>query len=106
MAADTPDRLVAFLFQPLVAEILRVKVVHLERTVVHVICLVRAQKEAVMINKLHSSIDVSEQRHVLPRGTAVGLYPEKVRRDDIEVVGVELDLCCEVLHAQTVMTEL
>ena len=106
MPSDTPDRLVAFLLQPLVAEVLCVEIMDFEGAVVDVRCFGLVQEEAMVVYVFGASVDVSEERNVLLRSVLVGFHPEKVRGDNVEGSRVELDLRLEVLHAEAVVTEL
>ena len=123
VAADAPDGLVPFAREPLVAEVLRVEVVDLEGAVVHVCGRVCVQEEAVVVHVLGPAVDVGEEGDVfscillLGRGGGGGVvaavvvgvrlrHPEKIRRDDVEVARVELDLRLEILDAETVVTQL
>ena len=89
MPPHAPDGLVPFLRQPLVAQVLRIKVVDLERGVVDVRCVVLVQEEAVVVHVLFAAVDVRKQSNVLPLGILVRLHPEEVGRDDVEVARIE-----------------
>ena len=57
---DAPNRLVPLGGQPLVAQVLRVKVVHLERAVVHVRGGAGGHEEGVVVHGVRAAVDVRE----------------------------------------------
>ena len=45
-----------------------------------------------------------EECDVFPGSVFLGLHPENIGRDDVEVSSIELDLCLEVLDAEAEVT--
>lgn len=103
--ADTPHALVPLGRQPLMAKLLRVEVVHLERTVVDVRFLSLAQEDCVVIDVVSASVNVSKDGDVFLCAVP-GVNIEQVAWHKVERVGVPAQLCGEVLHAKAVMTQL
>lgn len=89
MPSHTPDALIILVGQPLMAQLLGVEVVDLERTVVHVCGGVAAHKEAVVVDKVGSAVDVREHRHV--DGLSVLIDVQEIGGNDVEVGRVEAD---------------
>lgn len=115
VAADAPDGLVLFLGEPLVAQRLRVEVVHLERAVVHVLLNPRRQRRQehrVVVHQILAPVDVCEQRHffahrcVRLRVDLVQRHVQDVARYDVEVPCVPFHGCREVGDVETKVAEL
>lgn len=109
MPADAPDRRVSLLAKPLMAEILCVEIVHLERGVVHVRRRVRRQEERVMVDGHLAAVDVREERDILGLAFTLGPFGrhvEEVGRRDVERARVPLDLRREVTHAEPEVAQL
>lgn len=71
MSSDAPDALVALLREPLVAQVLRVDVVHLEAAVVHVRAGRAVDEEGVVVDVGGAAVDVGEERDVAGGGGGV-----------------------------------
>lgn len=87
------------------AKQLSVEIVNLKGAVVYVRRLVRAQEKRVMINVLHSPIDVSEKSNVFPSPLLVGNV-QPICGYEVEISEVELPLSLEFLDAQAKMAQL
>lgn len=59
---------------------------------VDVTCLVRVQEEAVVIHVVRAPVNVGEEGNVPFRTVLLGLNPEEIGGDDIEVSCVEVYL--------------
>jgi len=108
MPANTPHTLIPFLREPLMTEILRVKVVDFETGVVDVRGWVRRHEESVMVNIVLSAVDVCEDGDIaclLVARRWIGDV-EEVRRREIEIARVPLQLCWKVLYTEPVVAEL
>jgi hypothetical protein len=134
MSPDTPDGFIALLGQPsishgqnfvflsfvfflcsccscrvgqnsLVTEELRVEIVHLKGTVVHVGLDVGAQEEGMVVDKVFTAVNVGEERHV-PLLAPLLLDEEPVGGHEVEVPRIELPLRFEVGDAEAEMAEL
>jgi hypothetical protein len=89
----------------MVAQVLCVEIMHLERRVVHMRRRVGAHEEAVVVDVLLSTIDVCEHSNDAPlAGFSIDI--EKVTWHHVEMRRVEFEDCVEVLDAETVMAEL
>lgn len=67
MPAHAPAVLVSPFLQPVVAEDLQIKIVHLERRVVDVAFWTFVEEEAMMVDELIATVEVEERRHVFSR---------------------------------------
>jgi len=105
VSPDAPDGLVALLGQPLVTQHLSVVVVYLERAVVYVARLVGAHEEGMVVDVVVAAVDVREDGHVLLRSVRL-VDVQEVRRYEVEVFQVEVQLAGKVLYAQTIVAEL
>lgn len=65
MPTDTPHRLVVLVCEPLMAQFLRIKVMHFKRAMVDMCCGVCAHEETVVIDVLAATVDMSEERDIL-----------------------------------------
>lgn len=104
MTANAPYWRVPLLGKPLVTQILGIKIMHLKRAMMDVARLVSAHEEGVMIYKIVTTINMRKERHVLP--SVRGIYVEEVRRGEVEIARIKVDLFLEILHAQTEMPQL
>ena len=78
---------------------------HLKGAVMHVASLVRAHEEGMMVDRLFAAINMSKDCYVLLLIFG-SVDVKEVRRDEVEVAGVELNLVGKVLDTETEMTEL
>lgn len=76
MSSHTPYTLVSLFGQPLVTQLLGIKVMHLERAVMHVRSGIGAYEETVMVNKLGASIDMRKHGHI--NSLRVFLYVQEI----------------------------
>lgn len=115
MSADAPDRGVGLFGEPLVAEGLGVKVVHLERTVVHVFLHAvrqRRQEHGVVVHQILAAVDVREQCDFLAcrcvgfRVDLVQRHVQDVARHNVEVSRVKVHGRGEVGHVESEMAQL
>ena len=65
MSSNTPHRFVPLRCQPLMSQVLRVKVMDLKASMVHMCRLVRAHEECVMVNVVLTAVNVAEYRNLL-----------------------------------------
>ena len=111
MPSKTPDILVPLLHQPLMAQVLRVEVMHLKRTVVYMWLRDRAvgrqtrDEKRMMINQILSTINVSEHRNFLSL-TVRQINIKHVRRHDVEVLRIPFHQGGELFRDETEVTEL
>lgn len=104
VSADTPNRLVAFVRQPLMSQFLCIKIMDLEGTMVNVGCGVCAHEETVVIDVLISPIDMREQRDILL--VAFIFHVQEVSRHKIECCRIESDEILELLCANSEVAKL
>ena len=106
VSSDAPDRLIALLGEPLVADMLGVKVMHLERAMMNMTGLVGAHEESMMIDMVRATVNVSEDGNILLVTPIRLLQIEEVGRNKVEGPGVKAHLILEVLYAQPVVSQL
>lgn len=88
-------------------EQLGIKIVHLERRVMHMRRRGRAHKEGMMIDKLLAAINMRKEPHVPHApGRALIRHAQEIRRHEVEITGIELDLGRQVRDAEAVVAEL
>jgi len=96
MSSDPPHGGVLFRHQPLVAQLLRVEVVHLETAVVDVGRGVCGHEEGVVVGVLLAYVDVHEGCDVFA-GLALAGDEEEVGGCEVEGAGVEVEHVFEAL---------
>lgn len=105
---QTPDELVSFLHQPVVAHGLRVHVVDLEAAVVDVRRLLSRgeldAKQRVVVDQIVAAVDVGEHSHVDRLTVRVGV--ENIGRNKVEVFGVKVHHGVKVVYDKTIVAEL
>ena len=112
MPANSPDRLVVFLREPLVAQSLGVIIVDLETTMVDVMLPARrrtGQENRVMIDQIVAKVDVSEHGDFLPFSLAFRtgyVEVEDVGGYNVEVLRVPVHFDGKLLHYQAEVAEL
>ena len=106
VSSDPPDRLIALLGEPLMAHMLGVKVMHLERAMMNVTGFVGAHEESMMIDMVRATVDVSEDGNILLVTPIRLFYVEKVGRDKVECSGVKAHLISKVLYTQPIVSQL
>lgn len=120
MPPNAPNTLVSFRRKPLMPQILRIEIVHLEAGMMNMRSLVRAHEKGMVINIVLAAVDMAEDGHFLgvfrPRTArpsahlrvlGTGLVDvQNVRRHQVEMPRVEVELCGEVLHAEPVVSQL
>ena len=105
MATHAPHRLVALLSEPLMAQLLSVKVMHFKGAMVHMDPLgIHAHENRVVIRMSFSKIKMGEHGH--DNLVAIFLNIEQVTRHDVEVGRVELDEGVHILCGVAKMTQL
>lgn len=100
-----PDRLVALLGQPLVAQHLCVVVVHLERTVVYMARVAGGHEEAVMVDIVLTTVYVREHSNRLLSLVREGDLKE-VGWHDVKVGQIKLNLRFEIAYTESIVTKL
>lgn len=105
MPSYAPDRLVALLGQPLVAQHLCVVVVHLERAVVYMARVAGGHEEAVMVDIVLTTVYVREHSNRLLGLVRQGDLKE-VDWHDVEVRQIKLNLGFKIAYAESIVTKL
>lgn len=100
-----PDRLVALLGQPLVAQHLCVIIVHLERTVVYMTGVAGRHEEAVMVDIVLTTVYVREHSNRLLSLVREGDLKE-VGWHDVEVCQIKLNLRFEIAYTESIVAKL
>lgn len=87
MSPHTPDTLVSLIRKPLVAQLLRVKIVDFERAMMYMRLCCCAQEYCVMIYEVFASVDMRKDSHDF-FGAIVARNIQKVGWDNVEVLSV------------------
>lgn len=119
MSANSPHTGVLLPCQPLVAQMLRVVIMHLERAVMHVCSRISRHEERVVVDRVRAAVNVHENGYLFSAttvdrvGFAIRVCTGVWRRDieevsgrEIEVPRIPLDLLFEIQHAQPVVPKL
>lgn len=106
VSSDPPDRPVALLGEPLMSELLGVKVMHLERAMMNVTGFIGAHEESMMIDVVRAAVDVSEHGNILLVTPIRFFLVEKVGRNEIECSSVKAHLIWEVSYTQPIVSQL
>lgn len=105
VSPHAPDRLVALLGQPLVAQHLCVVVVHLERTVVYVARFAGRHEETVVVDVVFTTVYVREHSNRLLSLVGEGNL-EEVSWHDVEVCQIKLNLRLKIAYTESIVTKL
>lgn len=96
MPSHSPHRAITLVREPLMAQLLRVKIMHLKGAMMHMTGAIGAHKERVMIHIVSSSINVRKEGNILLLRSFPNM--EKVTGYQIERGRIEGYHCREVFH--------
>lgn len=109
MSSYAPHALISTLGKPLMAQQLRIEIMHLKRAMMHMTYRIRSHEESVMIHIIKPTINMRKERYILLALRSVLLFRiniQPVTRHEIEIFRVELPLRIEILYAEPVMAQL
>ena len=104
MSAHPPYGCISFLRQPLMPQHLRVKVMYLKRTMVHMLFPMHGHKKGMMVDEFFTTVNVGEDAYECPLTTF--RVVEEVGGNKVEITGVEIELILKILDCQSVVTQL
>lgn len=104
MPSNSPYTLVVLLSQPLMAQLLGVKVVYLKGAVMYMGGVIRAHEETVMVDQVCTAIDVCKQGNI---DCLFSLFhSQEIRGHDVEGGRVEIRHSAEVLNTESKVSQL
>lgn len=89
------------------SKMLCIEVVDLERAVVHMCRLIGRHEETMMIDEVLATIDVRENCYITFSRFGVGVRnEEEIRRHNVEVACIKLNLCREIGNTEAKVSKL